>query len=77
MTTSTARRILFADEGRIQSVALEAEVVERHDTLGAYSVEAIDDKSEGDVYMVVFYGPSAKDRALEYAHAKYSQIRVS
>lgn len=50
---------------------MEVEVVERQDTPGAWSVEAIDHGSEGEVYLAVFSGPEAHGRAREYAQMKY------
>lgn len=54
------------------ATGLVAEVVERKDAPGVWSVEAVDDASEGAVYSAVFYGPQSKERAEEYAHMKYS-----
>ncbi len=48
---------------------LTAEVVERKDSPGTWGVEAIG--SDGEIYMAVFSGPLAKERAQEYAHTKY------
>ena len=50
---------------------LDAEVVERVDTPGSWGVEAIDE--EGSVYMAIFSGPGAKERALEYARSKFAK----
>lgn len=50
---------------------MQVEVVERRDTPGAWSVEAIDHGSEGEVYLAVFSGPDAQGRAHEYARTKY------
>ncbi len=53
---------------------LDVAVVERRDTPGAWAVEAIDYDSEGDVYLAVFSGPQAQQRAREYAGMKYGVI---
>ena len=55
----------------MEQVNLKAEIVERRDTPGAWGVEAIDYAGDGSIYMAVFSGPSAKERALEYARTKY------
>jgi len=47
------------------------QVVERKDTLGTWSVEAINYKADGEIYLAIFSGPLAKDRAVEYAQMKY------
>jgi len=57
--------INFNDHG------MDVEVVERRDTPGAWGVEAIDSANDGEIYMAVFSGPQAKDRAEEYARLKY------
>lgn len=49
---------------------LEYEVVPSHSTFGEYCVEAIDYEDEGKVYVAIFSGPSAKERAEEYATLK-------
>jgi hypothetical protein len=49
---------------------LEAEVVQRRNDPNAWGVEAID-RAEGSVYMAVFSGPEARERAEEYARLKY------
>jgi hypothetical protein len=46
---------------------LKYEISERKDTPGAYGVEAIG--PEGEVYMAVFSGPMARERANEYARS--------
>ena len=41
-----------------------------------YRVEAIDSKS-GECYVVIFSGPDAEERALEYAAFKNTQVPVA
>ena len=53
---------------------LDVEVVERRDTPGAWAVEAINSAGDGEIYMAVFSGPAAKDRAVEYATLKYGHV---
>jgi hypothetical protein len=36
----------------------------------AWRVEAIDAANDGDVYITLFMGPNAKERAIEYAQFK-------
>ena len=64
------------DEFLVRSL-LTAEGVERKDTPGAWGVEAIDIAGDGEIYMAVFYGPGAKERAMEYARVKYAANRSS
>ncbi len=49
------------------------EVVESRQCSGVWHVEAIDHASEGEVYMAVFTGPGAEERAREYATWKQEQ----
>jgi hypothetical protein len=48
---------------------LTVEVVERRDTAGVWTVEAIG--SDGEIYQAIFPGPDSEDRAREYARMKY------
>ncbi len=66
MRTNVARK--QDNRGR----TLEVEVVERKDTPGVWTVEAIDMAAEGDIFQALFVGPESHERALEYARFKYS-----
>jgi hypothetical protein len=57
---------------------LRAVVYEQHDKDAddAWAVEAIAENGQGDIFTTVFYGPHARERAVEYAHAKYETIEV-
>ena len=59
--------VQFADA----ATDMQVEVVERRDTPGAWSVEAINITGDGEVYLAVFSGPAANARASEYAAMKY------
>ena len=75
MTSSAARKI--DDDGQfVVRSALAAEVVERADTSDAWGVEAINTSDDGEIYMAVFYGPDAKDLAVEYAGVKYASFQI-
>jgi hypothetical protein len=50
---------------------LDIEVVDRKDTPGAWSVEAIDNEGDGSIFQAIFIGPDAQERAKEYAQLKY------
>lgn len=49
---------------------LEYTVVQSAVCLGTWSVEAFDLEGEGELYMAVFTGPDARERAEEYAAFK-------
>jgi len=53
---------------------LQAEVVSRKDAPGSWGVEAIDYENGGAVFIAIFSGPSAKERAFEYARSKYRVV---
>ena len=55
---------------------MKYEVLASKDVPEEYRVEAIDPKS-GECYVVIFSGPDAKDRALEYAAFKNAQVPVA
>jgi hypothetical protein len=46
---------------------LEIAVAECVDDPGAWTVEAIDTGSEGEIYQAIFAGPNAEQRARDYA----------
>ena len=56
----------------IPSYYLEYEVIRSRDAVAddEYRVEAIDYDHDGQVYVAIFYGPDAKERAEEYAAFK-------
>jgi hypothetical protein len=63
-------------EALMRKLSLEAVVVPLESTPAAWSVEAIDQTMDGTVFVSVFYGADAKERAVEYAHAKYMTYEV-
>ena len=50
--------------------AVEYEVVQSVGTLDEWRVEGIDYDRDGQVYVAIFSGPEAKERAEEYARFK-------
>ncbi|HUF55810.1 MAG TPA: hypothetical protein VMM55_04540 [Thermohalobaculum sp.] len=58
-------------EFRRSEAEMDVSIVERKDTPGAWSVEAIEVDGDGDVFQAIFLGPGAKERAEEYATIKY------
>jgi hypothetical protein len=53
---------------------MEYEVIQSRDVPGEWRVEAIDFKSDGQVYVTIFSGPEAQERAEEYAAWKSNRI---
>ena len=56
-------------------MAVAYEVVASKDVLDEYRVEGIDYDNEGVVYVTIFSGPRAEERAREYAFFKNSQTQ--
>ena len=54
---------------------MEFECIEDQRNPGDWRVEAIDFEDEGKVYIAVFSGPEAKERAQEYVSFKNSEAR--
>lgn len=55
---------------------LPAEIVKTGEQPEIWAVEALDLKA-GDVYSATFYGPDARERAEEYATAKFEDLRCA
>jgi hypothetical protein len=53
------------------SAGLVVEVVERRDSRGVWTVEAIG--GDGEIYQALFAGPEAESRAREYSFMKYAR----
>ena len=54
-----------------EAQGLTVKVIERRNAPGEWGVEAINMAGDGEVYITIFSGPSAKARAAEYAEIKY------
>ena len=55
---------------RIREKTVQYEAVESAGHPGEWRVEAIDQESDGEVYVTIFSGPKARERAQEYAEWK-------
>lgn len=62
--------------GTIRRVAAFATVYQGFLSPDDWVVETLDSAGDGGVYVTVFFGPKAKERALEYAEEKYSGVQV-
>lgn len=49
---------------------MDYEIIQSKDNSGEYIVEAIDFESDGEIYVTIFSGPDAKQRAEEYCAFK-------
>ena len=50
--------------------AVRYEVVQTRDVMDEWRVEGIDHDADGQIYVALFSGPQAKERAKEYAQFK-------
>lgn len=57
--------------GYYEDKEMQVEVVERKDSPGIWSVEAIDYENDGVIYLTLFSGPDSEARAREYKEMKY------
>jgi len=53
---------------------MKFEVTQSAEAIDEWRVEAIDEASEGEVYVTIFSGPEAQVRAEEYAAWKADQV---
>lgn len=69
-------KTLLGPNGALRRVAAFAIVYQGYLGADDWVVEALDSDGDGGIYTTVFSGPSAKERALEYAEEKYSGVEV-
>ena len=67
---------ILGETGTIGRVASFAVVYQGYVNQDDWVVEALDSHGDGGIYVTVFVGPQAKERALEYAGEKYSGVEV-
>jgi hypothetical protein len=70
-----AKAILGAT-GTVSRVAAFAIVYKGYVGEDDWVVETLDSHGDGGIYVTVFAGPQAQERALEYAEEKYSGVEV-
>jgi hypothetical protein len=69
-------KALLGKSGALRRVAAFAIVYQGYVGEDDWVVETLDSHGDGGFYVIVFSGPSAKERALEYAGEKYSGVEV-
>lgn len=67
---------LLGSSGEIARVGAVATVYKGDVDPEDWVVEAIDSSGDGGIYVTVFSGPLARERAVEYAREKYSGLRL-
>lgn len=70
MKEASRRSTSKGDISMATATALEYEVAQDRNNPAAWRVEAIDYDGDGAIYVAVFTGPEAKQRAEEYAAFK-------
>jgi hypothetical protein len=69
-------KAMLGRTGTIRRVAAFATVSQGYLSENDWVVETLDSAGDGGVYVTVFSGPKARERALEYAEEKYSGARL-
>jgi hypothetical protein len=70
---------MLGETGTLRRVAAFATVYQGYVTRDDWVVESFDADGSGEVYITVFSGPHARERAIEYAEEKYPgfELRTS
>ena len=69
-------KAILGSTGTVQRVAAFAIVYKGFVGEEDWVVETLDSRGDGGIYVTVFAGPQAQERALEYAEEKYSGVEV-
>jgi len=69
-------KAMLGRTGTIRRVAAFATVYQGFLTPDDWVVETLDSAGDGGIYITVFCGPKAKERAVEYAEEKYSGVQL-
>lgn len=67
-------KCLLGDTGTLRRVAAVATVYRGDVGPDDWVVEALDSSGDGGIFVTIFAGPLAKERAHEYAREKYSGL---
>lgn len=60
----------------LRRVHTQAEIHKDDPQPGDWMVWSLDVDGGGGIYCVIFAGPSARERAIEYAEAKYHEVQL-
>jgi hypothetical protein len=66
----------LGDTGTLIRVPAMAHVIPSDDSPNEWCVDSLDASGEGSFFTTVFLGPSARERAIEYAQEKYAGFQV-
>jgi hypothetical protein len=67
---------MLGDTGTLRRVAAVATVYQGDVGPDDWVVEALDSTGDGGIFVTIFAGPLARERALEYAQEKYSGLEL-
>jgi hypothetical protein len=68
--------VKYPSSGSLERSELSAEIAKVPGFPVTWAVEAIDMDTDGDIHATLFSGPEARDRAEEYAAAKYASYQM-
>jgi hypothetical protein len=69
-------KAMLGATGTVRRVAAFATVYQGYLSPNDWVVETLDSTGDGGVYVTVFSGPKARERAFEYAEEKYSGVQL-
>jgi hypothetical protein len=69
-------KAMLGRTGALRRVAAFATVYQGYVSPDDWVIETLDSTGDGGVYITVFSGPKARERALEYAEEKYSGVQL-
>ena len=69
-------KMLLGSVGELRRVAAVATVYQGDLSPDDWVVTSIDSGGDGGIFVTVFSGPLARNRAMEYAREKYSRLRL-
>jgi hypothetical protein len=69
-------KTMLGRTGKVRRVAAFANVSQGFLSEDDWVVETLDSTGDGSVYITVFSGPKARERAIEYAEEKYSGVQL-
>lgn len=69
-------KAMLGPTGTIRRVAAVAIVYQGYLSPDDWVIETLDAAGDGGIYVTVFSGPKARERAIEYAEEKYSGFQL-
>ena len=67
---------LRISDATLRRIHIHAEIYKDDPQAGDHMVWSLDESGDGGIYCTIFAGPDARARAIEYAEAKYDEVRL-